>query len=213
MKKPILLVGIGLLLVVVVGGYLMTSGRLPMMTPGREFKKVISDEIKRTSMKGLLAMGIPQQCTYNDSQGNGGTVFVGNNKMRGDFVSKDEEDKEVKSHMITVDQTSYIWMDEEKQGFKMAWDINKVDGEDEVLPTPQPGQIDANQEVDYKCQPWILNNSVYEVPKDVTFSDFSKMLAPTGQAGGIDVKTAQCAACDSAPEESRAQCKAALGCN
>lgn len=160
----------------------------------------------------VLALGKPQKCAVSFNQDSNtettGSTYVGNGKMRGDYTSV-VAGKTIVSHMIMVDQNIYSWMDGQTTGFKMKA------GQENTSSTTQ-GQtgkaLDIEQKVNYSCENWSEDLSQFTPPASITFSDFSDMIPksikPTGAAG----QTAACSACDQAPAEAKAQCKAALGC-
>lgn len=175
-----------------------------------------------SSLKALIAMSGSQKCEVsspNDGQESNGEIYVANGMMRGNFTS-DVSGKIVASHMIVKNNTSYIWTDDMPQGFMMA--INETpagtDGE-----TPDQQAIDLNQEYSYKCANWSTDESVFELPSNINFSDISAMmkgLAPTnpesgnGSQGEETLKAQQCSACNAIPDATaKAQCLASLGCN
>lgn len=179
-----------------------------------ENKQQSPDQNQKTSGQQsfkALASGKPQKCevTFNQD-GNAqtkGSTFVGNGKMRGDYTST-VAGKTIVSHMIMVDQTVYTWMDGQTTGFKMK--------ADQETTSPTQGQtakpVDLEQKVDYVCENWHEDPSQFTPPTSVTFSDFSDMIPKSIQPTGSNGQPAACSACDQAPAEAKAQCKAALGC-
>ena len=160
------------------------------------------------SMKALLAAGKTQKCTFSnpsDPSNTSGTVYIDNGKMRGDFTST-TDGKTVQSHMIVMDNTSYMWSDAMPQGIKMSFDdIQKPQ-------TDSKQAVSVNQEVNYSCQGWSADSGTIALPAGITFTDYSAMLKQAAPSGG-SANSQQCAACDQAPDAaSRAQCKTALGC-
>lgn len=177
----------------------------------------LTDTSSKMSLKALLSSGKEQTCTFSDGSGaaaSNGTVYFANGKMRGDFVSVPESGVETMSHMIVDGNTSYIWTDGMPQGFKMSFDAVK-DGNTDT----QKG-VDINHEYDYKCTSASPNASLFELPKNITFSDMSVMMQGIqGGATSDGVKTTdamptlQCSQCDLIPDPTaKKQCQIALGC-
>lgn len=130
------------------------------------------------SLKELFGLNVTQQCTFDDSAGNSGTVYVGGGQMRGDFSST-VEGKTTVSHMIVDNQTSYLWMDDQTTGFKMAFDAATPTGTTNAAGQSETN-LDVNQKVDYRCQSWVANTSLFALPSGIQFSDLSKiMVSPT----------------------------------
>ncbi len=161
------------------------------------------------SLRALALRGKPLQCEIKQDANTSGKFYIAGENMRSDFTTT-IEGKTSTGHMIMVDNVSYTWMDNEKTGFKMA--ISESDKNEAESGAQKQEKIDIDSKVDYNCSSWSKNNSYFEVPSDVTFTDLSAMMN-TNASGGADLKAIQCAACESAPAESRAECKAALACN
>ena len=160
-----------------------------------------------------LASGKPQRCEVKFNQDNAqsqGTVYVGNGKMRTDSTAT-VAGKSIVSHMILDGNTIYTWVDGQTTGFKMQ--VTPTEAEKSQASQQKP--VNLEQKVDYSCEGWSVDNSLFTPPSNVTFSDFSSLMpkvpAPSANVGASQ-NAAACAACDQAPEASRAQCKAALGC-
>ena len=130
--------------------------------------------------------------------------------MRGDFTTS-TEGKTVTSHILVDGQTSYLWMDGQKMGYKFTVEESDETGND--TNKAPAGSLDLEKKSDYSCKPWSTDSSLFSLPDDIEFSDMSNIMSPSGTQSPDSSKAAQCAACDSAPESARQQCKAALGCN
>ena len=207
MNKKILIVII--LAIVLLGGgagaYLLMGTR--STTPGSQEDTTSSESSTQKSLKDLIGLGQSQQCSFSAGEGNSATVFLASGKMRGD-ISTTNDDQTIISHMLVDGQTSYIWTDGQDTGYKFS-----VDASDQPQGETNQGSIDLEQKADYSCKPWVADSSVFILPGNVEFNDMSRFTAPSGTQDQEDAKAAQCAACDSAPEEAQAQCKAAFGCN
>ena len=208
MNKKILIVII-LVLVLLGGGvgtYLLMGSK--STTPGSQDQASSSESSAKKSLKDLIGLGQSQQCSFSMDEGSSGSVYVASGKMRGDFTTTSDGQTTV-SHMLVDGQTSYLWMDGQDTGYKFS-----IDAADQ--PEGQSGQegqanMDLDEKVDYSCKPWSVDSSVFALPQGVEFSDMSQFTSPSGTQE--DTNSAQCAACDSAPEDAQAQCRAALGCN
>jgi hypothetical protein len=211
MNKKIIIAVVLLLLLGAGGYYFMKSGKDGSSSPASESSS------KTQSIKELIAENIPQKCTFkttDETSGTSeGTTYVSGGKVRGDF-SVTQEGKTTINHMISDGQVSYIWQDGEKNGFKMtlsAEDAAEIKSDTSTSATAATG-ADLDQKVDYNCSAWIPDNSMFDPPKDVTFTDFSDMLKPQG-SGGTDSKASQCAYCGNLSGDDKTQCLTALGCN
>lgn len=157
-------------------------------------------ENDQKSLKDLIGLGSSQECSFKDAAGNAGTVYVGSNKMRGNFTTAGAQGS-ISSHIIVDGQTTYMWLDGQNTGYKLAFDMNAPAAAEAEKQTGQ--NVDLDQKVDYNCKAWTVNSSVFALPSGITFTDFGSMMVPSDK----------CAACDNVPASAQAQCKAALGCN
>jgi hypothetical protein len=204
-KKLVPLVIIGILLAI---GVIFLSTRkkaTPATTPQTSETPTATGP---KSLKDLLSAGVAQECSFTDPEGNSGSVFITSGKMRGDFTTKSDKET-IKSHMVVDGNTSYMWMDGQESGYKFSFDAANA-------PTPTAGQpqtFDTNKQMDYKCKPWIVTGSMFSLPGNIKFTDFSQLMAPktTGTAPATGDQSA-CAACDQVPADAKAQCRTALGC-
>lgn len=158
------------------------------------------------SIKDLIASGVSQKCTFTDNTGSSlqeSVTYISNKKMRGDFTST-VSGKIVKSHMIVVDTTSYIWTDGDINGFKSTFTDSTQSNDSNT--NQIPSGIDVNKQGDYKCSAWVVDESYFVPPADVKFTDFSEMFK--NQTGG----SSQCAVCDSLSGDDKNQCQSALNC-
>lgn len=172
---------------------------------------------QNTSLKNLLASQSPQSCTFSTAAAqtsSQGIVYVAGGKMRGDFTST-VDGKGVKSHMIVMDNTSYVWSDAMPQGVKMSFDTMAT----QTGNSPQ-GSVDPNATTNYDCSSWSTDVSMFVLPAGITFQDLSNLPASgsagtsaTGSAGAGVGASQQCAACNQITDSNaKAQCLAALHC-
>jgi hypothetical protein len=172
------------------------------------------------TLKNLLTEGKSVSCTYTNNQANyatSGTVYVANGKMRSDFKSTMADKPETSGHIIVDGTYSYVWTDQNNQGFKVLM----------AQPTTSPaaGQTggsqgpDLNQQVNYTCNSWTPDNSMFSLPANVTFQEFKiPTIAVTGTgenpaANSGDNTNPACAACNNVPAgPGRDACKTQLHC-
>jgi len=209
-KKALPIVVIIILLLLVGGWYSLSqkkTSNLKFNGSNTNNEKSIS-----TNLKDLFAKGVAQSCTYSSDAGSG-KVYVAGGSMRGDFETK-VEGKNMTSHMIVKDNTSYIWTDDQKTGLSMAFDPNTIDTSDSGNTQVQGQAADMTANYDYKCGAWVVDSSQFTPPADVTFSSFD---IPTSdnqtspQEGGGS--SSQCSYCNALTGDDKTQCLTALKCN
>ncbi len=204
------------LIIIVVGGYLTlnkkpTEPAVTSVVTSSNSPQPEANSNQEMSLKALFAAGGSKKCTFSDSTDNyssTGTIYMGNSKMRGDFSST-VSSKNYGSHMIVDNQVSYLWTDGQPQGFKMSLS---------ALPSPNASaktqsNVDINKNLNFKCDSWTVDSSLFVLPSGMTFSDMSQMMAPTGSNSAGTGNNAQCATCNSLSGDAKTQCLKALSCN
>lgn len=204
-KKLPLIIG-ALVIIGIVAFLLMPKSQKTTPQPQTVVKQETNNQTtaQPKSLKDLLSLGKTQECSFNDSSNNQMTIFIANNKMRGNFDSKSGE-QIIKSHIIVDGQISYIWMDGQNTGYKMSIDKTTQDQANN-----QQSQIDINKQANYNCKDWTADSSIFNLPTEISFKDLSALIAPTGKD---NTNSAQCAACDTLQGEAKTQCKTALKCS
>lgn len=69
--------------------------------------------------------------------------------------------------MIVENQTSYIWMDGQKTGFKTTFDTQSTSASSGSASAS--GGFDVNANMNYNCKPWVADNSMFALPAEVQF--------------------------------------------
>jgi hypothetical protein len=136
-----------------------------------------------SSLKDLMNLGRSVKCTYEFSDGqvtSKGVTYVSGEKTRSEATVVTPEGEEIISNTIVEGNTMYSWSDQDKKGIKITWSDEDMD---EDMDLPEAGDSyeynDLNKEMDYKCSPWIPDNSKFEAPNDVEFVDYNQMINDT----------------------------------
>jgi len=210
---------IGVVLAVVVGGGVYFASKKSDQT--NEAANVSSSEEQSDApasftgtISELLGLGQNITCTFSRMDENGtvnGTVYLAasGERIRGDFQMTSSQG-EMGGSLIRRDGTNYTWGDTPYGAFAI-----KVAVEDEMsdgMSDKDTQGVDFDENMDYTCSPWRVDEGKFELPSGVEFQDISaKMEAVNASVGAT--RDAQCGACDSIPDAAaKAQCKAALGC-
>lgn len=175
---------VGLIIVVAIGAYLMMSnkksGNQPLdnsasNTSVKDDKSTTEPATKASSLKDLIALGSSQKCTFS-SEGSEGTIYVSGGKSRGDF-STTASGSTSKGHMMFDGKMSYVWMDGQAQGYKMSLE-SADDNKPTNTPTNTPTQsgVDYDKQMDYNCEKWSADNSMFVLPSNVEFLDMATMM-------------------------------------
>lgn len=194
---------VGLLVIGGVGFFLVKNNS--KTTSNSDYQVESGNSMKGKSLKDLFSVKDAQECSFSDEGGNSGAVYISDGKMRGNFTSQVSGQGTIDSHIIVMNNQSYVWMEGQTTGFSVSL---------EAMPTPSSEKtqtVDLDQKLDFKCGSWSVNSSFFTLPTNVKFSDMSSLIKPQGSSNPSN--SSQCAACDAAPADYQAQCKAALGCN
>lgn len=201
-KKIIPVAVIAFLILVVLGATLIGKKNQDIPSDNSNNKADSSQQ----SLKDIIAAGIPQKCTFKAEAEGGnyeGIVYSSGGKFRGDFTTVTDE-ATIKSHMIIDGTINYTWTDGQTTGYKMTVESEEAVDLD-TNATPVAEVADLNQKSDYKCTAWIPDNSLFDPPKEITFTDLSALTAP-------DSASNPCSACDLLSGDSKTQCLSALKC-
>jgi len=119
------------------------------------------------------------KCTFKSETEDGaasGVTYVADGKTKTEFEIKNEE-MEMKSYSVSDGDWMYTWTSENNQGTKM--NLNEMqDMADENIEeeTEEIEYTNQTQDFDYKCTPWSVDNSVFELPENIEFMDLSEMM-------------------------------------
>ena len=124
---------------------------------------------EKTSISALMKKGGEYMCTVDHSTGVGdtkGTVYIAKEKIRGDFTTDITAPGvgamgNIDTHMISDGESTYTWSSASPEGFK-----GPVNSESQ---TGSSSQVPTNQELDYKCVSWKVDNSKFLLPTNITF--------------------------------------------
>lgn len=208
---------VGVIAVVVIGGLVywgMGSGG--GVSSGTSTSTNQNQQANGTSLKNLLASGKSESCTFSndtDQEKSNGIVYIAGGKMRGDFqvYPKVGTQSVIASHMILMDNTSYVWTDQSNQGFKVSVDM--ATGMSNT--NSQNQSVNLDEQMNYNCSSWSSDQSKFALPTTVKFTDATSMTG--GSTGGVKptggALTQQCQACMNISDATaRKQCQLAMHC-
>lgn len=200
-----------ILLILGLGGFFLFSKQSPS-TQNQTSNATTGD--KKSAMGSIVDLikgGSNVMCNFNttdDENGytNTGTIYISSGNMRGDFVTT-KEGKATNMSMIRNGNDNYIWGDEMETGIKMT-----ISTEDLTEETNENSKyVDLNQKLDYKCNPWGVDQSKFTPPSNIKFTDLSKMMEETTKM--IDDKDGEIdsSICDSIEDaNAKTACKNAM---
>ncbi len=187
MNKNSLIIGVVVLVLLALGAWFMANRRageegqlygsdteMPGDSTGEEAAGT------STSLKTLLAAGTAQQCSFQDTavgMNSEGVIYVAGGKVRGNFMST-VDGQPVGTHMIVDGKTSYVWTDASAMGFKTT--LPEGTTQPSTAASNQTSALDVNKTLNYSCQPWTADNSVFTLPSGVQFNDLSTLMGGAG---------------------------------
>lgn len=187
-NRNILIAGIAILIIVIAGSAYLKLGKFKNTQIKTTNIKTSPTPVKNkslvTSLLSLLASGGNNKCSFEITQTAGGktkgTVYISGNKMYNTFTITDKTGKTSKMSMLKLADENYIWGDTLPQGIKMKLSV------DDLKSNTDAGQyVDLNQKADYKCDTWIPDQSVFNIPANIKFMDVSALMAkPTSASTG-----------------------------
>ena len=170
----------------------------------------------------LFAFGQDLRCefSYNDGANiSSGVAYIakGGERIRGDFTIADSAAGPMEAHLIRDNGYHYMWGTLMGQGIKMKMEP----GQEDELFVNGSGEIPVDENTEYTCTPWAVDQGLFAVPTDIEFTELDTHMEGAVQLrgsmeGSVDMsalKIQQCAACAQIPNaEAQAQCIAALQC-
>jgi len=165
------------------------------------------ESMSKGTIKSLFSGGKNQTCNIKypeDQQMGQGTVYVSGEKFRGEFTTV-AEGKTMDYNMIQDGGYMYSWSSASPQGTKMQ--ISELE---KANASPTSGQVDLDSEVDLNCSGWSVDESKFQVPTNITFTDITQTLNQLQSPGTLTKPSS--AICDSiADAAAKAACIGQLG--
>jgi hypothetical protein len=168
----------------VVGGYMYYTryielGRqddqnsIDTITEGA-FAPKTEDSMKGSgTFKSLLGLGKNVMCdvSYMQRELNtqvNGKVYASDEKMRLNFMMQ-TNGQQTETNMINDGIEMYLWGKTEGGDMAMKFTIDKTETD-----SKNNDQFDMNTDVDYSCQNWNVDASLFIPPDNLTFIDYNK---------------------------------------
>jgi multidrug efflux pump subunit AcrB len=140
------------------------------------------------SIKDLMSSTRSQECTWADEEGNHSTLYTDGKRVRVETQVNIDDSESVQNNVSIADgEYVYSWDKQTKKGMKISqtnqWDKAEAEGEDEevefdeVEPTEEDNyQQMMNQNYEFSCQKWKVDESHFQVPNDVELTDMNQMM-------------------------------------
>jgi len=233
MKKLIIvLLVVGVLGAVGYGaGKSLKSGKLDLgkQTSLLESLSQDKEESFLGSIEDLMTGGKTLKCTYDmpDEADGKGVIYSTKDKMRNEMEFTAEDEGKMKTYTIVNGDWMYIWSNMAPGGTKInISDMKDVEGTVKDSKTAK----EMRKQMNYKCRPWIVDNSKFAPPADIEFKDATVMMEgfkdmmtddfdldemmEEAEKDAEDAREWLCKMCETAPdEETKAECRADAECD
>lgn len=181
-----------ILLLIAATGYYFFNNDQSKTSVGVEEQNSPADTLEDTStgesgmgsLMGLMGLGQNTMCTFSHvdegtGQTSNGEFYYdgGSQRFRVDSTTQVDGAMYV-THMINDSESSYVWSEGSGETFaiKMSADVN-TDSNVQEYDTDGPNKpLSMDQEVDYDCNSWRVDNRVFIPPADVEFTDMASMM-------------------------------------
>ncbi|MBM3205926.1 hypothetical protein FJZ41_03720 [Candidatus Shapirobacteria bacterium] len=134
----------------------------PEVTQGESFTGKIKDAFLRN---------VPLKCTYQVDDKNFGSAWLKNKKYYGEVSTNGRV-----AYVIMVDNCMWTWSKEQPQGIKNCFEPQESE---DIWADFEESQQTAN--VDYRCGPAIVDDSLFNPPAEVKFMDVGQLIQNLGQ--------------------------------
>ena len=129
------------------------------------------------SMRDLMMRGESMECSFTFTDADGasgeGTSFFDGERVRMDTMVQFDGQTYNASNIIRSNEM-YAWGTMPQGEFAIVMPLEDGMEDEEFMDEEAPVGVD--EEVDYDCQPWSVDNSVFTPPQDVEFMDMSEMM-------------------------------------
>ncbi len=185
MKKNLpmmIIVGVIILVGLAVGGwyFFLKGGQVPGM-PSEGGQGILTPQEGKQSftgkLKDALSLGQSMKCAWKQDADNFGTAYIKNEQVYSEVTSDGK-----KAFMITADNCTYTWEEGATEGYTMCFEPTETE-EMAVTPVVEVGEEEVPEgyqgqtpEVNYNCQPEVVDDSMFNPPAGVKFINPQEMM-------------------------------------
>lgn len=204
------LVLIGVLVITLIGGFVLLQQKKSGPVSSQGNLQSLGQE--KSTIADLFKTKTPTQCTIEFNEPTvkmlATVYFVGEDKMVMDAATTPENGDAIESHTIRNGDDFYVWSSLGTTGTKFKLSSMPQN----ATPDQNPAEILKRNDIKYDCRAWSLDNSKFNPPAEIKFTDVTETL-PQLPSGG-DTPAVNCSLCDQVPAGvSRDQCLQSLNCN
>jgi hypothetical protein len=215
MNNKVVIGGAVAVVIILAGFFLLTSkatapengvgvdGQRKTITEGAFAPMNTQSETGSGSFRTLLGLGKNLVCTVSntstDSASEGtynGTVYVSGKKMRMEFTTGVDK-VAMKSNVINDGTQGYMWGTgpQGSMAIKFKADPSQTEAQ-------KQNEFSLDQNVDYNCKNWNVDESLFIPPADIEFLDMNDMMKQVLPQGAESMKSTQCLTCNQVSDTS-----------
>ena len=125
------------------------------------------------SLRELVLRGGEYKCTFSyhgPTAVSDGTVYIAGERVSGEFSTKvPQVPTAIISKLILKDGSAYSWSSVmPNNGFKTSFE-KMLD--DNIAPSVESATYDYHQQVDYKCEKFTIDETIFAVPEHISFME------------------------------------------
>lgn len=173
-----------------------------------------SDLNQMSSISELLAQNQNLMCTYSgtDEQGNAnsGLVYLSDGRMSGNFSLRAPGEDAIASRLINDGQHQYSWLEGEDEGVKISLEQIDVQSNGDTQSQEPASSVDQDQDYNFQCEEWSVDESRFSPPGDIDFVDFSQQIEEALQSQEQNSEALEEACAQISDAGARAACEASL---
>jgi hypothetical protein len=206
MKKTYILVMVVLVLVTLLLWFFMGSQQSPRAVTQDQIQQnaEMMEETEGDTLRGrdtfanLFKLNRPLECAFTyeaEDIRHEGNVFVDGKKSRVESMYQDDAGMMFASSMITDGEMMYMWGSSPQGEMAIKMRVPDATTQNTQAPTKNQNPIDPNTAVDYSCESWRVDGSIFVPPTDVQFIDMDEMMKGMGDmmrdVEGFQIPTGQ----------------------
>ncbi|MFW5884958.1 MAG: hypothetical protein ACOCUF_01895 [Patescibacteria group bacterium] len=181
------------------------------------------------SIADLMKRGNALKCEWSmdDSGQKGeGVVYVSGEDYRQEVNLT--EPQTMKAYSVSDGEFIYNWTDQAKQGMKMKKSKAESQQAQQQEADQEPNTVDINENIDFNCSGWSVDESKFNLPEDIDFIDLDEQMnqmqgqvedqiqnqaqennsSDSDEEGASPQQTQQidCGMCENLPEGAKQEC-------
>jgi len=213
MNKKVIIPILVILVIVVAALAVKKKGGVISPDSNGSIEKQSAEDKAKSTLQSMLGAGKQVKCEWKQaSEGMEaeGIVYVDNKKAKIEIKMKTSDQNandqipEIKVHTYTDGEWTYSWGGFSGQGMKFKnEEMEKEAAEAAKANDDTKKEIAAswNQEFEYNCSPWKVDNSIFQLPSDIEFKNLDEEMKELKENMG-DMKEM----CNSLPDPQKEEC-------